>query len=169
MVTTRQTRVSVIGRRDVLLSGTAGLAVLALFGIRPALAQAANPVHAAPDAGTFEGALKAILGDAKPLQGQVALDIAEIAENGNTVPFTVSVESPMTATDHIKALHLLSAGNPQPGIATFRFTSASGRAMVSGRMRLARTQDIVAVAERSDGQFLLSRKTIKVTIGGCGG
>jgi sulfur-oxidizing protein SoxY len=166
-----QTQSVVISRRrDVLLCAAAGLAVLAVLGRSSgALAQAANPVHAAPDAGTWEAALKKIIGDAKPIDGQITFDVAEVAENGNMVPFTLTAESPMTAADHIKALHLLATGNPQPGIASFKFSPASGRATVSSRLRLARTQDLIAVAERSDGKFVLARRTVKVTIGGCGG
>lgn len=165
-----EARITVSNRRDVLLSGAAGMAVLALFGAsNTAFGQGAGTAHPAPDAGTWEQALKKIVGDAKPIEGRMNLDIPEIAENGNTVPFSVTAESPMTEKDYVKAVHVLSTGNPQPGIATFKFTPDSGRATVASRMRLARTQDIVAVAELSDGQFLLGRRTVKVTIGGCGG
>ena len=109
------------------------------------------------------------MGDAKPTEGKLVLDLPEIAENGNTVPFTLSVESPMTEQDHVKAMHIFASGNPQLDVATFQFTPASGKAMVASRMRLAKTQDIIAVAELSDGKFLLSKRTVKVTIGGCGG
>ena len=93
----------------------------------------------------------------------------EIAENGNTVPFTISVDSPMTETDNVKAIHVLATANPQPGVATFRFSPLSGKATVASRMRLARTQDVIAIAELSDGRFLMSKRNVKVTIGGCGG
>ena len=78
----------------------------------------------------------------------------EIAENGNTVPFTISVDSPMTDKDYVKAVHVISTGNPQPGVATFRFTPQSGKAAAASRMRLAETQDVIALAELSDGKFL---------------
>jgi sulfur-oxidizing protein SoxY len=118
---------------------------------------------------TLDEALKRIMGDAKPAEGKISLELPEIAENGNTVPFTIGVDSPMTEKDHVKAVHILAAGNPQPGVGTFHFNPGSGRATVSSRMRLARTQDVVAVAELSDARFLLARRTVKVTIGGCGG
>ena len=155
----RTGRVVIIDRR-AMLAGTVGAAV-ALTA----------PAQAQDKAATteFDAALKKILGDAKPIEGKLMLDVPEIAENGNTVPFSLSAESPMTEKDHVKALHILAAGNPQPGIASFQLGPQTGRAFVSSRMRLARTQDIVAVAELSDGRFLLSRKTVKVTIGGCGG
>ena len=145
--------------RRAVLAAAAGAA---LVSISPASAQD-KPAPSEVDA-----AIKAIIGDAKPAAG-ITLDIPEIAENGNTVPYTMSVDSPMTDKDHVKALHILAGGNPQPGVASFFLSPASGRAFVSSRMRLARTQDIVAVAELSDGRFLINKKTVKVTIGGCGG
>ena len=97
------------------------------------------------------------------------MDLPEIAENGNTVPFTINVDSPMTDKDYVKAIHVISTGNPQPGVATFHFIPQSGKAAVASRMRLARTQDIIALAELSDGRFMQTRRSVKVTIGGCGG
>lgn len=110
-----------------------------------------------------------ILKGAKPVQGKIIVDIPEIAENGNTVPFSLSMESPMTEANHVRALHVIAAGNPQPGIAIFRFTPDSGKAAVSSRMRLARTQDVIVIAELSSGSFVMAKRAVKVTIGGCGG
>jgi len=117
----------------------------------------------------WEQAVKAILADAKPIEGKLVFDMPEIAENGNTVPFSVRADSPMTEKDFVKAIHVIATANPQPGVATFHFTPQSGKAMVSSRMRLAQTQDVIAIAELSDGKFLMSKRTVKVTIGGCGG
>jgi sulfur-oxidizing protein SoxY len=75
----------------------------------------------------------------------------------------------MTDADYVKAVHIVSTGNPQPAVATFHFTPQSGKASAASRMRLARTQDVLALAELSDGKVLQTRKTVKVTIGGCGG
>jgi sulfur-oxidizing protein SoxY len=125
--------------------------------------------YAQEQAQAWEQAVRSILGDAKPTEAKLAFDMPEIAENGNTVPFSVRVDSPMTEKDYVKAIHVISTGNPQPGVATFRFTQQSGRAMVSSRMRLARTQDVIAIAELSDNKFLMSKRAVKVTIGGCGG
>lgn len=97
-----------------------------------------------------------------------SLDLPEHAENGNLVQFKLSAESPMTDADHLKAFHLLSTQNPQAHVATFRLTPASGKAAVNGRMRLARTQDVVALAEFSDGRLLIATRKVDVTIGGCG-
>jgi sulfur-oxidizing protein SoxY len=117
----------------------------------------------------WEEAVKKIVGDAKVIDGGVNLDMPEIAENGNTVPFAISVDSPMTEKDYVKSIHVISTGNPQPGVASFRLTSLSGKAAVASRMRLARTQDIIVLAELSDGKFLQAKRSVKVTIGGCGG
>jgi sulfur-oxidizing protein SoxY len=117
----------------------------------------------------WEQAVKKVLGDAKPIEGKVTIEMPEIAENGNTVPFSISVESPMTEKDYVKTIHIIATANPQPGVATYRFTPLSGKAAVSSRMRLARTQDVIGIAELSDGRFLMSKRSVKVTIGGCGG
>ena len=75
----------------------------------------------------------------------------------------------MTEKDHVKAIHVIATANPQPGVATFRFTPLSGKAAVASRMRLASTQDVIGIAELSDGRFLMAKRPVKVTIGGCGG
>ena len=141
------------------------------MGVAAGVAAAGLPVVlAAQDASQgWEQAVKKVLGDAKPIEGKLAIDLPEIAENGNTVPFTVSVESPMTEADHVKVIHVLATANPQPGVAVFRFSPLSGKAMVASRMRLARTQDVIGIAELNDGRFLMSKRNVKVTIGGCGG
>jgi sulfur-oxidizing protein SoxY len=151
---------SVLDRRAFLL-GASAAAVLAPFLAGEASAQEPK---------SWEEALKKILGDAQPVtNGRMVLDVPEIAENGNMVPFTVTVESPMTDKDYVRTIHVLATANPQPSVATFRLTPLSGRASVASRMRLARTQDVIGVAELSDGRILMTRKPVKVTIGGCGG
>lgn len=121
---------------------------------------------------TVEETRKAIedLAKGKALaEEKVSIDLPRIAENGNTVPFTVSVESPMTENDYVKAIHVLAEKNPLPEVATFHLTPQSGKAEVRARMRLAKSQDVVAVAEMNDGRMYIARQAIKVTIGGCGG
>ncbi len=153
--------IATIDRRDIILGASAAGLIAALLGVRKAAAQDRLP--------TFEEVMKKILGEAKPSEAKIMIDMPEIAENGNTVPFTVSVESPMSETDYVKTLHVLANGNPQANVAAYNFTPQSGKAAVQSRMRLAKTQDIVAIAELSDGKFLMSKRTVKVTIGGCGG
>ena len=96
------------------------------------------------------------------------MDLPENVENGDYVPVGLSVASPMTPESHVKAIHLLSTQNPRADVATFRFTLLSGRAKVTSRMRLAKTQEVVAIAELGDGSFLMSTRKVDVKIGGCG-
>jgi sulfur-oxidizing protein SoxY len=153
------TGAAVLDRRKFALGSAAALAGAGLAS-RARAQDAAQP---------WEQALKKILGDAKPTDGKVTIEMPEIAENGNTVPFSISVDSPMTEASSVRAIHVIATANPQPGVATFRFSLLSGKAAVTSRMRLARTQDVLAVAELSDGRFLMGKRSVKVTIGGCGG
>ncbi len=145
-------------RRDTLRVGAIGAVALALA---PRLAYA--------DAAAVEAEIKKLYGDRKPGTGKVKLDVPQIAENGLVVPINVEVESPMTAADFVKSVHVFADGNPLPGIISYSFTPESGRASASARMRLAQTQDIVCLAEMSDGKLYSARVQVKVTIGGCGG
>ncbi len=114
-------------------------------------------------------AIEKLIGAKAPMDDKVHIILPEIAENGGTVPLKVSVDSPMTAEDHITAIHMFADDNPLPDVASFYFGPHNGKAFVSIRLRLARTQNVVAVAETSDGKAYIGRKKIKVTIGGCGG
>jgi sulfur-oxidizing protein SoxY len=106
-------------------------------------------------------------GEAKP--GRVTLKAPEIAENGNAVPLTVSVDSEMSDKSYVKAIYIAADGNPNPGVSVYEFTPLSGKAEVSLRVRLQQTQKVVAVAEMNDGSLFTASREIKVTIGGCGG
>ena len=142
------------------------------IGTAAALSVAALPLSAVlaqDQTQAWELAVRKILGEAKPIEGKITVELPEIAENGNTVPFSISVDSPMTDKDHVKAIHIVATSNPQPGVATFRLSPQSGKAAVASRMRLQRTQDVITIAELSDGRFLMARRPVKVTIGGCGG
>ena len=156
-----KTRLEVMDRRQfVMLSGAATLATF--FATWP------NQAEATPE--TAMDAMKKIIGDVQPADGpMIKVELPEIAENGNTVPIKVTVDSPMTEADHVKAVHLFSEGNPLPDVASYRFTTKSGMAHASSRIRLAKTQNVVAVAEMSDGKFYMTKTQVKVTIGGCGG
>jgi sulfur-oxidizing protein SoxY len=138
-------------RRQALALGAGGLALAAL--------------PRAGFASTDDQVRKAIMeftGGAEPAEGGVDLNTPEIAENGNTVPVEVSAEG---ASDIV----LLAAGNPSPGVATFHFGALAGERMASTRIRLAETQDVIAVARFEDGSYGMASRTVKVTIGGCGG
>ncbi|MGH1367344.1 MAG: thiosulfate oxidation carrier protein SoxY [Maritimibacter sp.] len=109
-----------------------------------------------------EDAIAAFTEGAEIGEGGVMLDAPEIAENGNTVP--ISVDAPGAVS-----VAIFAAGNPTPGVATFNFGPAAGSQSASTRMRLAGTQDVIAVAKMADGTFSKTSATVKVTIGGCGG
>jgi len=150
-----------IGRRRLLLGAggmAAGLGLVALAG-RPARA----------DAAAVQAKIKEIVGDRELREGRVTLDAPEIAENGNTVPISVSVDSPMTPEDHVQRVHVFADGNPNPEVCTFHFTPKNGEAWASTRIRLAKTQKVYALAEMSDGSVYVTNREVKVTIGGCGG
>lgn len=113
--------------------------------------------------------IKKLYGDKQLGSGKIKLDVPEIAENGLVVPINIDVESPMTDADYVKAVHVFADGNPLPGIITYRFSPACGKASASTRMRLAQTQNIICVAEMSNGNLHMAKANVKVTIGGCGG
>jgi sulfur-oxidizing protein SoxY len=146
-------------RRQVLTISAGALAAAGL-GV------SVRPVYAANDS---QELIHKFTGGKKPAEGKVRLDLPEIAENGNTVPMTVSVDSPMTAQSHVTDVLIVADGNPRGGVATFHFSPASGVAEANTRIRLAATQNIVAVAKMNDGSFFTASKQVKVTIGGCGG
>jgi sulfur-oxidizing protein SoxY len=135
-------------RRQSLWLGLGGAAAATL----------ANPVFAA----TVEELTAAFTAGAVPAMDGITITAPEIAENGNTVP--VSVDAPGAV-----AIMLLAAGNPTPGVATFTFGPAAGRQMAATRIRLATTQDVIALAKMADGSIKQASATVKVTIGGCGG
>jgi sulfur-oxidizing protein SoxY len=147
---------SSIDRRQALMVGVGALA----FGTFVA------PAHAANDSADL---IKKFTGGKQAAEGKVKLDLPEIAENGNTVPMTLSVDSPMTEAAHVTEVLVVAEGNPNGGVVTFHFTPASGVAEANTRIRLATTQNIVAVARMNDGSFFTASKQVKVTIGGCGG
>ncbi len=134
-------------RRETLALGL-GAAALTLLPMR-AMAAA-------------DEAIAAFTGGADVAEGGVTLTAPEIAENGNTVPVSVSAEG-------ASAIMILAAGNPTPGVATFNFGPLAGSRSASTRIRLAGTQDVVAIAKMEDGSFARASSTVKVTIGGCGG
>jgi sulfur-oxidizing protein SoxY len=140
---------------------SAAALALAIFGPGLKLARA--------DAAATEQSLMAFTGGKTPASGKITLSAPEIAENGNTVPISVSVESEMTDTSYVESVIVLAEGNPNPAVATFQFTPLSGEASATTRMRLAGTQNVIAVAKMNDGSVFMDKKLVKVTIGGCGG
>ena len=127
------------------------------------------PRLAFADEKTVAAELKKLYGGKPMAEGKIRLDVPEIAENGLVVPVNVEIESPMTEADYVKAVHVFAEGNPQPGVVSYQFTPACGKASAATRMRLAQTQDVICVAEMSDGALHMAKANVKVTIGGCGG
>lgn len=114
-----------------------------------------------------DAAVAELTGGAPVRDGKVTLTIPAIAENGLSVYTTVAVDSPMTATDHVRAIHLLSAENPIARLATFHLGPGAGVAQVSTNIRLAASQQVTALAELSDGTFWHDRKDVVVTLAAC--
>ena len=134
-----------------------------------ALAAALAPQLAHADAAAVEAEIKKLYADKKTSDGKIKLDVPQIAENGLVVPINVEIESPMSATDYVKSVHIWADGNPSPGIVSYGFTPACGKASAATRMRLAQTQNIICIAEMSNGSLYSTKSEVKVTIGGCGG
>jgi sulfur-oxidizing protein SoxY len=137
----------------------AGLGLLALLG--------------APCAGHAEGAaveaeLRRLFSGKPMATGLVRLVLPPVAENGLMVAMSVEVESPMTQDDYVRSVHVFADANPSPHVLSWHFTPASGRAAATGRIRLARTQNVTAVAETSGGALHIARTQVVVTVGGCG-
>jgi len=99
-------------------------------------------------------------------QGRVALSLPELALSQNTVPFKINIDSPMTASDYVKTIHVLASENDAPRIASFYLTPLSGKAEVSSRMRLEKSQVIIAIAEMSDGTFYIGRRKVELAVPG---
>lgn len=112
-------------------------------------------------------AIRQVIGEAPVTQGKVELELPSIVENGNTVPLTVSVDSPMSETDHVESIHIFNQKNPQPYIATFHLAPRAGKARVSTRIRLADSQRVTAIARLNDGSFWSDSADVVVTLAAC--
>lgn len=143
-----------LSRRGALGAGAAALVALV---VRPALAT--NQ--------TMQAAIAAFTGGAEIKPGRVTMDIPPLVENGNSVPLTITVDSPMTENDHVEAIAVFNQLNPQPNIGTFHLNANSGRAFVSTRIRLGDSQTIIAVARMSDGSLWSGSAELVVTLPAC--
>jgi sulfur-oxidizing protein SoxY len=126
---------------------------------------AVEPARATPVA--MQEAIRKVVGAARVNTGKVKLELPPLVENGNTVPLAVSVESPMTEAGHVRAIHVFTEKNPQPGVVSFRLGPRAGRASVATRIRLADTQTVVAISELSDGSFWSASGNVVVTLAAC--
>jgi sulfur-oxidizing protein SoxY len=112
-------------------------------------------------------AIHRIVGEASLQRGRVRLEVPPLVENGNAVPLTVSVDNPMTETEHVKAIHIVNEKNPQPYVISVTLGPRAGRASLSTRIKLADSQQVVALAEMSDGSFWCESADVIVTIAAC--
>lgn len=136
------------------------LALVGVAGMTPWLKLSATEAEAAQ-------AIKKIVGVSKIRSGRVTLDIPPLVENGNLVEMKVSVASPMTTADHVRAIHIIAEGNPLPNIVSFHLGPRSGRAVVTTRIRLADSQRVWAIAQMSDGGFWQGHAETLVTLAAC--
>ena len=113
-----------------------------------------------------EGLVKKVTGAAAQ-RGRVTLELPVLADNGNSVPMKVSVQSPMTEADHVKTIRLLSERNPETQMAVFHLGPRAGVAEISSRVRLAGSQRVVALAEMSDGSAWIGTADVVVTLSAC--
>jgi sulfur-oxidizing protein SoxY len=146
-------------RRSVLQTAgaLAGAGTFARISLRPALAT--------PE--MMQDAVRAAIGEAQVQKGKVKLDLPPLVENGNSVPCTVTVDSPMMANDHVKAIHIFNEKNPQPNVISVKLGPRAGKASFSTRIRLADTQNITAIAEMSDGSCWSDEVFVIVTLAAC--
>lgn len=143
-------------RRELLVgAGAAGAAML--LAVRPA---AATPE-------TMRAAIRSVIGEAQVKTGKVKLDIPALVENGNTVAMRVTVDSPMTAKDFVKTINVFNERNPQPNVARFHLGPRAGKADISARIRLSDSQNVIAIAEMSDGTFWQDEVSVIVTLAAC--
>jgi sulfur-oxidizing protein SoxY len=147
--------------RRCFLLRSAGLAAASAFA--SAVPFAAS--RATPQA--MQEAIRNIVGDAALQHGKVTLDVPPLVENGNAVPLTVSVDSPMSKVDHVKAIHIVNQKNPQPHVISVTIGPRTGRASLRTRIKLADSQQVVAIAEMSDGSFWTESADVIVTIAAC--
>ena len=124
-----------------------------------------QPLEATP--AMLSAAIRNVVGEAQVRSGKVKIDIPPLVENGNTVPMTISVASPMTADDHVKSIHVFNEKNPQPNVGNFYIGASAGRTQVSTRIRLADSQKVVAIARLSDDSFWSAGTDVIVTLAAC--
>jgi sulfur-oxidizing protein SoxY len=147
-------------RREFLRAAggvAAGLGLGSVIGIQPARATPAET----------QEAIRKVVGSARVHPGKVKLELPPLIENGNAVPLAVTVDSPMTEANHVRAVHVFTEKNPQPYVASFHLGPRAGRARVATRVRLANSQSVVAICELSDGTFWSDSADIVVTLAAC--
>jgi sulfur-oxidizing protein SoxY len=143
-----------ITRREVMAGGLAALGASALPAPAAALGQ-------------MDTAIRNAFGEATIRKGRVMLELPPLVENGNTVPMTVAVDSPMTKDNYVKAIHVFNDKNPQPNVMSVQLGPRAGKASIATRIRLAGTQKLMAIAEMSDGTYWADTQEVIVTLAAC--
>jgi sulfur-oxidizing protein SoxY len=123
------------------------------------------PASATP--ASMRAAIRKAVGEAPLKKGKLKIDLPPLIENGNAVPLVLTCDSPMTAEDHVKAMHVFTEKNPQPNVISIQLGPRAGRASVSTRIRLADSQKVVAIAQMSDGSFWSEEIEVIVTLAAC--
>jgi sulfur-oxidizing protein SoxY len=144
-------------RQFLRVAGGAVAGLGTVMAIRPARATPAE----------MQDAIRKVVGSARITPGKVTLELPPLIENGNAVPLTVSVDSPMTEADHVKTVHVFTEKNPQPNVVGFHLGPRAGRARVATRVRLADSQTVVAICQLSDGTFWSASADVVVTLAAC--
>ena len=157
--TAKSARAGGLTRRGMLRAGLAAIPAGA------ALTLIVLPAEATPE--SMREVIKKVVGDAAVKRGRVKLDIPPLSENGNSVSCGVTVESPMTAADHVKAIHIFNEKNPQSNVISVYLGPRAGHARIATRIRLSDTQTVTAIAEMSDGSFWSDAANVVVTLGAC--
>jgi sulfur-oxidizing protein SoxY len=115
----------------------------------------------------LDAAIAKVVGGAQVRPGRVKLDVPPLIDNGNLVPLSVEVESPMSAADHVKAIHLFTERNPQPYVLSAYLGPRAGRARIATRARIADTGAVIAIGQMSDGSFWSDSVKVVVTLSAC--
>jgi sulfur-oxidizing protein SoxY len=143
-------------RREFLI-GSAGIGMASALPLESASATPAM----------LEEAIRNVIGEANLQTGKITLEVPPLVENGNTVPVTIIVDSPMNKADHVKVIHVFNEKNPQPHVISITLGPRAGKARIATRIKLADTQRIVGIAEMSDGSFWTGEANVIVTIAAC--
>jgi sulfur-oxidizing protein SoxY len=143
--------------RRALLTAVVGAGIAAIVRIEPSRATPAS----------MKTSIRKVVGEALVKKGKVRIDVPALVENGNSISLSIKVDSPMTAEDHVKAIHVFNELNPQPNIISAYFGPRAGLAKISTRFRLADTQTVVAIAQMSDGSFWSVSADVVVTVPAC--
>ena len=150
-------------RREFLVLACGAAAATAATTVEAQL----DPNQEALRRAAFREAVRKITGGAPVRSGRVKLDLPPLIDNGNTVPLSVSVESPMTPADHVRAIHVFTEKNPQPNVLSVHLGPRAGRASIVTRVRIADTQTVTAIAQLSDGTFWSDSAHVVVTLSAC--